>query len=311
MPAQTLAQMNLMTFSPLLAGIRDEIIEESPMLARLPFVDFSGNAFAYDRESTLPSPSFYEVDEVIPSQNQTVTQVTIALRMIAGATDVPGLSDTKDNVNDIMANEVRQLSKGLLRTVKDKIIYGNNTNNPEEFNGLQALQSATYRTSEGSSATGSALNFSNLDIAFDNVRPGMPDILALPRAIRRRISQFTTAANAGMVEQRPDEFGLMRQWYNGTQLAINDFQVITETIASDVFSAKTGGATASIHLIRYGYPDGLFGLQGSGGMQVVPIGELEDKDNKRMRVKWYLTIGLGTTRSMATVDGITDAAAVA
>jgi len=314
MAAQTLAQMNLLTFSPLMAGVVDQIVEREPFLARLPFEDFQGNAFTYVRENTVPSGVFYDVDDTLSSTNPTYTSHTLTLKQVYGQADVPKLARTKSNVNDIAAIEALKVSKGMTRTIHDKFVYGNATSTPTEFDGLHALTSASFSTAEGSSSTGSALNFSNLDTNMNFVERqfGEPDIIMLNSTIRNRIRQFITVANAGLFNQTPDGFGRIVLSYNSVPIAVNDFMTQTETISSGTFSAKTGGATSSLFNIKFGdSSSGLFAIQGAGGMQPEIFPVLEDKDNMRVRVTWYLAMGLGPTRALARVDGITDAAVAA
>jgi hypothetical protein len=88
----------------------------------------------------------------------------------------------------------------------------------------------------------------------------------------------------------------------------DDFLVQTETIASGEYSAKTGGATGSMFVLRFGSED-IQGLQ-NGPLRTIKIGQLESKDAMRTRIRWYTGLTMLRTFSAAIIDGITNAAVV-
>lgn len=146
----------------------------------------------------------------------------------------------------------------------------------------------------------------NLDTAIDSVEGNPPDILVAPKAIRRRINAYMRA-NSTLVTET-DKWGDTFSRYNGIPFYVDDSLVMTETIASGDFSAKTGGATGSIWVVRFG-PDGVCGLQNGASIETIKVGQLESKDAMRWRLRWYCGLLLYSTLGLGVVDGITDAAA--
>jgi hypothetical protein len=55
--------------------------------------------------------------------------------------------------------------------------------------------------------------------------------------------------------------------------------------------------------VRFGFETGLCGLD-NGGIQVVPIGNLETKDAWRTRIKWYVSLALFTDLALARLEGV-------
>lgn len=318
MSTQTIAQMNLLATESPVAGVVDEIINLDPLMEFTPFETLNGTQKRWVRESTLPTPQFYDVDEELVEGNPTFAEVTLTLKQIAVDSTLPGLHVTKENINAQRALNVNKIAKSLLEEVGDKMIYGNSTSASKQFNGLHALTPAAQTTNEGSTTNGSALNLSNLDLTIDLLRnPSSPTVLMVNRNIKRRLNQSVShgAVSTLPIRQSTDEFGRVVQFYQDVPMRRSDRLTQTEAISSDTFSAKTGGATSSIFLLSFGSPDsaspGIFGIQGQGGIQYEDKGSDENKDNMRDRLKWYLAMGLGSTKSIARIDGITDAAVVA
>ena len=315
MTTQTVAQMNLLATESPVAGVVDEIINLDPLMEFVPFETLNGTQKRWIRESTLPTPQFYDVDEELVEGNPTFAEVTVALKQIAVDSTLPGLHVTKENVNAQRALNVNKIAKSLLEEVGEKMIYGNATSFSKEFNGLQALSPAAQTTNEGSSSTGSPLNLSNLDLTIDLVRnPSSPAVIMVNRQIKRRLNQSvsTNQITTVPIRQTTDEFGRVVQFYQDLPMRRSDRMGQVEVISGGTFSAQTGGATSSIFILTFGSPDsvspGIFGIQGAGGIQYEDKGSDENKDNLRDRLKWYLAMGLGSTKSIGRIDGITDAA---
>lgn len=308
--ALTLAQAELYTVNMVYRGVVEEFIRQSPIFARLPFIEVQGNAYQYLRESTRSSAAFYDPLDTWTESTGTVAQVTTALKILGGDADIDNfLKATRSDKTDIEAELIMEKVKAVKFAFLDAFYYGDDSVNAKSFDGIHALMPSGQQIHQGSGATGAALNMSNLDVLMDTVQDGPPDILVMPKALRRRINAFIRAN--GLYEQERDQWGNMVSMYQGVPLYVDDSLVMTETIAGGAYSAKTGGSTGSIFALRFG-PQDVFGIQNSGSIQVKKIrDELETKDGSRWRIKWYVSIGLGRTISVARIDGITDAAASA
>jgi hypothetical protein len=314
----SLAEVQKLVTDRLLAGIVQEIIEEGQLLPVLPVTQLDAKSLVYNREGTLPTAGFYDIGEEIPSEAQaTMTQVTVTLKRIIGQWDLDNfIRDTYRDPNDIEAQAVSMARKGVMRFAEDRIIYGNNTSNAKEFNGLQALVPASQRINQGSAATGAALSLANLDLLIDSVKGGPPDRLVMTFEIFRRISASGRGGTTNfpllwMMENRPNVAGWV-EGYRGIPIVRSDYITQTETISAGDFAAKTGGATSTIFAYRAGSVEmgGLTLLAGNPMFENLRI-ILENKDAERFRLKWYPALALGSTKSLACIDGITNVAVVA
>jgi hypothetical protein len=316
MASLTLTEMQRLSTESLTAGVIDEIINRDPITPRIPFRDFQGTQLTYVRESTVPTGQFYDVDETIVEGTPTTTQVNVSVKSIGLHADTPGFYDTLENVNAIRAYYIRGAAKGVMETVADKVVYGNSASSSKEFNGVHALLPAAQVVEEGTAGAGTGLNMANLDDAIHRVRNGNIDVITMTRALHRRFSGFVNFSSTNTpIQTGRNEFGQFITTYGNYPIAFNDFQTQTEAVSGTSYSAKTGGNTSSLFLLQFGDESsdkpGIFGIQGPGGMEVMPKGWVEDKDNYRDFIRWRLALGLGSTKSVAAVTGVTDAAIAA
>lgn len=314
---KTLAEAQQLTQSVLLAGVIEEIIEEGQLVPSLPVTQIDGKDLVYQREVGTPSADFYDIGEEIPSQaNEDYTPVTATLKRCIGQWDIDRfISQTYRNVNDVRALAVQRTRKGVSRTIENELIYGDVTN-AKRFNGLHKTVTTAQTINQGSTATGAALSLAKLDELVDSVKP-RPDILLMNFEINRRLSAVGRGGGATFpVVHTPESPGgdiqPMVSAYRGIPIVRTDYLTQTEVIASDTYSTKTGGATSSIFAIRFDAVDmgGLSLVTGNPAFEVFEWDTLENKDAGRLRLVWYVTLALGSTKALGRIDGITDAAVV-
>ena len=303
--ALTLTQAELYTTNSVYAGVIDEFYRASPIFPRMPFDDVVGNAHQYLRESTRGNAPFRSPTEVWTESTPTQTQVTVALKILGDDADIDNfLKKTRSNHTDIEGEIIAGKARDLKFAFLDAFYYGDDAVNSKEFDGLHLLIPSGNRIAQGSGSTAAALQVSNIDAVIDEIEGYVPDILVFPKVVRRRLNAYMRL-NGGTYQETRDEWGNMVSEYNGVPLYVDDSLVTTETIASGTYSAKTGGTnTGSIFAIRFD-PKAVFGIQ-NGGVETYKVSDnLETKDGSRWRIKWYVSMGLGSTVSgAAVVDGI-------
>lgn len=308
--ALTLAESAKLSNDVVLAGIIETVVKESPILQVLPFVDITGNSLKYNRENAMASAQWNSVGGIWTESTPTFTQVTSSLYILGGDADVDNfIRTTRNNVQDIEAAVIDLKAKAVAHEFEDRFLYGDNSSDANGFDGVHKLVTSGQTVNQGSGATPAALSLANLDAMIDKVKPGKPDLLLMSRRTRRGLSAYARANNSP-VEYALNAFGQQVAFYNGIPIAISDFLVDTETIASGAYSAKTGGASSSIFALRFGDMDGVAGLT-NGGLQREEIGSLETKDARRHRIKMYCGLAQFSTLALALVDGISSAAVVA
>ena len=317
----TLAEAQELVTDRLLAGI----IEEGQLIPVLPVTQLDAKTLIYNREETLPDASFYDIGEDIPAQAQATTvPETATLKRCIGQWDLDNfIKDTYKDPNEIRGLAFSMAKKGVMRKVEDKLLYGNATTTPKEFDGLHALVTVSATASlnmalhAGLLTVGGALTLALLDELIDKVKP-LPDMLLMNFEIYRRLQ----AVGRGILGQWPltgvmarpgEDVGQVFPTYRGIPIVRTNYLVQTETITGTTgYALQTGGACTSVFAFRKGAVEegGLTLVTGSPMFEVEEI-VLEDKDANRFRVKWYVTMTNGSTRSLAVIDGITDAAVTA
>ncbi len=315
-----LSEAELLTQTVLLRGVIEEIIEEGQLIPRLPVTQIDGKDLSYNREKGTPSADFYDIGEEIASQaNEDYDQITTALKRAIGQWDLDSfITKTYRNINDLRALAIQRANKGVGRTVEDKLIYGDKTANAKEFDGLHVLVGPTtaQTINQGSGSTGAALSLANLDALIDSVKP-RPNVLLMNFELHRRLSAVGRGGTTSypvvmMPESAGGDIQPMVTAYRGVPIQRTDYITQTEVISSGDFSAKTGGATTTIFAIRFDAIDagGLSLVTGNPAFEVFEWERLENKDAGRIRLVWYLALANGSTKSLAAIDGITDAAVV-
>lgn len=309
----TLAEAEKYSLDVLRKGVLKVIIKDSEIMPRLRFRDVVGNSYKYVIESALGTASFYSPNEEWTESTPTVSTATATITIMGGDADVDEfLKQTRSDHMDLEAEILEMKAKGIRNTFMDKFWYGDASTNTKEFSGVHKLVSSisgtTQTISEGSGSTGDELTLSNMDKAFDLIRDGMPELIVMTRAVRRRLTAFLRA-NGGLYQSTMAMWGNQVGSYNDSKVTVDDFLTQVELLASGTYSAKTGGLSSSMFFLTFGETD-LIGLQ-NGGLVVQPIGQLETKDAKRTRIKWYPSLALLRPIRIAMIDGITDAAAEA
>lgn len=289
-------------------GVLETIIKDSVVLQKLPFKEVTGNALQYLQENTLGSASFYNPGDVWIEQTPTFTQKTAVIKIMGGDADVDQfLAATRSDYTDITQETITKKAKGVKHTFLDTFYYGDSSVNPKSFDGLHKLMPAAQVIHQGAGSTPAAVSAANLDTLVDLILDGPPDTWLMSKAMRRRIAQYLRSEGAVQGMGMSAYSRKVLEW-GDIPINVDDFLVNTETISGGAYSGKTGGASSSIFLVRFGTDD-LSGLQ-NGSLQTKEIGQLESKDARRWRIKWYPSIALFRDFSVAMIDGVDSAAAM-
>lgn len=308
----TLTQAELYTTNMVYRGVVEEFVRQSPVFGLMQFSNVEGNAFQYLRESTRSSAAFYDPLDTWTENTGTVTQVTTSLKILGGDADIDNfMKSTRSDKTDIESELIMEKVKSVKFTFLDNFYYGDDSVNAKTFDGLHLLIGSARTTERGTSSAAQSLRIQDFEATIDLVEDGPPDVIIMPKAIRRIMNAYMRANN--MYETDKDQWGNMVQRWQGIPIYVDDSLSTTEAITTTSYSGKSGGtACGSVFFLRFG-PKAVFGIQNSGSIQVRKIrDELDDKDASRWRIKWYCGMGLGATIGASKLTGVsTTAAAVA
>jgi hypothetical protein len=305
--ALTLSEAAKLSNDILLQGVIEETIYDSPVLQHIPFIEVVGNALTYNRENTVPTIDFYDVGDTWSESTPDFSQVTATLKIMGGDADVDNyIRGTRSNIQDIEAAVIALKAKALAHKFDNMFLYGDTDVDAKQFNGIRDIIDLTTPGSQviTMGASGATLTLAKIDELIDKVKGGAPDLLLMSKRSRRKINALARAAGTNLTV-RQGMLGQFVQEYNGIPIGVTDWPLDTHAVGSSKESATTGGSNSVIYGLRFG-EGALCGITGPGGVNVERIGQLETKDATRTRIKWYTSICLFSTVSVAALIGVQD-----
>ncbi|MDD4924155.1 MAG: phage major capsid protein [Dehalococcoidales bacterium] len=305
--ALTLTEASKLSNDLLLRGVVETVIKDSPVLQRMPFIEVMGNSLTYNRENTLPGIDFYDVGDTWNESTPTFDQKTANLKIIGGDADVDNfLKATRSNIQDLEAAVIEMKAKALRHKFEEIFIYGDSETSIKQFDGIRKLIDTESESGQvvAISASGDTLTLDKLDELIDAVKGGKPDMLLMSRRSRRKINSLVRGTGSMLATDR-DSWGNFIQLWDGIPIGVNDWILDTHTVADGVETATTGGNCSTIYALQFG-EGALCGLSSPGFLQVEPIGQLENKDASRTRVKWYCSMALFSSVKAAALIGVQD-----
>lgn len=294
----------------LISGVIDEIIDRDDMFTILPFVRTDGKAYVYNREKTLGGADWLDPNDPINESAATFQEVVAKLRILAGDVDIDKfLASTMSDTNSQMAVQIAKKAKTVAREFHKALATGDSTANSKVFDGLPKLlaDAQAYAATVGGSqivdagANGNPLTLTMLDELCDAV-PNGADVIVMRRGTIRAFRALLRATyGTDAVMQQLENFGRPMLTHNGIPIIMNEFLAGNET-------KGTNANTCSVYALRLNELDGLHGLWGgdNAGIVVENIGTVQNKDATRIRLKWYTSLALKSTRSIAGLKGVTN-----
>ncbi len=329
---ETLAEAQKLVQSKLLAGVVQETFEEGQLLQRLPVTVIDSKSLLYNRESTLPSAAFFDVHEQIPwvaDVNFTQKETTLKIAARQDVLDNFILKTYRDP-NAYRTVILSTLRKGVMRTIEDKLLYGNVDTDAAEFDGLGHLLPADIAGSETWAAANTqaydmggastAVTMTVLRQLVDKVRP-KPSFLLMTRTMRNTLSATafekgivlaSAGIGAGHITYSKNEFGGVIDYFDGVPIVISDYLggAYGET-DNTVNKATSASGITSIWAIRTGQiSEGgvcLVTGGGTGGMELfkmTEISDLEDYDAGGIRLVAYCALAQGSSKATAVIHSI-------
>ncbi len=318
--------------SELLAGVVQEVYEEGQLAGSLPVMTINSKSILYNREQTLPTAAFFDIHEQIPwTADVDYTAQQEATLKRAARQDVLDhfIMDTYRNPNNYRTIVLSQLRKGVMRTIEDNFIYGDNGVSSKEPDGLHrlldtdiadgdAFTSATNLQAYDMGGGTSPISMTILRQLIDQVKP-RPSILLMTRTMRNILSAtafekgivLSSANPIGSISYTRDEFGRRLDFFDGVPIIVSDYLVEE---ADNTGGKSSGSGFVSIYAVKLGQiMDGGLSMVTAGTMtsvdmfKMVELDELEDYDAGGIRLVSYYTLALGSSKGLARVHSIYEA----
>lgn len=308
MASVTLAESAKLAQDELVAGVIENIITVNRMFDVLPFDGIEGNSLAYNRENVLGDVIMAGVGTTFSGASAgkaaaTFTKVNSNLTTIMGDAEVNGLiqATRSGDGNDQTATQIASKAKSAGRKFQDQLINGTGTGN--EFAGLIQLCASGQKATTGTN--GSNLSFDILDQLLDLVvdKDGAVDYITMPARTLRSYKALLRALGGASVNEVVElPSGAEVPAYSMVPIFRNDYIPVNQTKGTGTACTTIFAGTLDDGSRTHGIA-GLTAAQASG-IQVVDVGEAEDKDEHIWRVKWYCGLALFSEKGLAAADGI-------
>lgn len=131
--ALTLAEAAKLSNDIVLQGVIKTIIQDSPILQDLPFIEITGNGLTYNRENTNPNAAFFDVGDTC---TPTFSQITATLKIVGGDADIDNfLLTTRSNIQNLQAAVIRLKAKAVQQKFEDTFVNGDTGVDTKSFDG--------------------------------------------------------------------------------------------------------------------------------------------------------------------------------
>lgn len=294
-------------------GVVETIIQESPILERLPMITISGNALKHSAESTLPTPAFRNVNEAYTTSWGTDVEHFWGTAILGGEVFVDNyLVRVRGNVYDVKARQWQKFAKAMALTF-DKYFF-DGTGTAKDFKGVNTLIAEGFGqtvAANNNHADGGTLTLDDLDIAHDLLRSqAFADVILLNRFTRRKITKLarTSVSGVSLIDVGDDRFGRQVTQWNGVPMGIVGMDKDGAEILAFDETRGNDSTTASLYMIAFGEEENVTGLMGAGGhFEVKDFGEIQSAPGHLGRVEVYPGIAIFNPYSIVRLSGINEA----
>lgn len=313
--AVTLAEAATLSTNDLQRGVLEIFVQESPVLDRIPLLEIQGNAYAYNREGTLPGVAFRSVNEAYTESTGTFNQLSESLVILGGDADVDRfIQKTRSNLNDQRANQDRLKVKAMSYKFQDTFFNGDVAVDTKGFDGLkkrltgaQVIDAATNGAGINTDDTTRHAFFDKLDELVASV-PGLSENNGALYANAAIIGKIRSAGRriGGVDFVREDLTGKRVITWNGIPVLDPGVNLAGTNILAQNETQGTAVDATSIYAVKYGQDEGDQAVTGltNGGVMVDDLGMLESKPAYRTRIELYCGLALFGGKAAARLRGV-------
>ena len=310
--AVTLAQAALLSTDDLQRGVIETFVQASPVLDRLPLMQIEGNAYAYNKEATLPGVAFRSVNEAYVESTGTVVQASESLVILGGDADVDRfIVQTRGNLNDQRATQTAMKVKAASYKFQDTFFNGDVAVDPKGFDGLkkrlagaQVIDAATNGLGPVSAGHDFLDRLDALIAAVPGLAGGNGAIYANAAVMGRITSTLRRLGGADFIKE--DITGKRVLTYNGVPVLDPGATAAGVQILPQNETQGSSSAASSIYAVKFGQDEGDQAVTGltNGGVSARDLGEVDDKPVFRTRVEFYCGLATFGGKAAARLRGV-------
>ena len=250
-------------------GLFTAILTESDLASRVGLKKVAGNNLDFDRESVNPVVDFTGDASELSSTDPEFTTVTEALRTLYVQSDLNLKTQTLAIGTDPRVALHSRMAKEYARKLEWAIVNGDNNRNGNEFDGLIRKAQANTRMRamddgalDGPGTAETELTIARLRVMVDDIKPGLPDFLAMNKTMRRKLTALAYAAGGGITLPEINQFGRRIRTFDDLPISIsdcfsdsetyNDSSTWSSSTATTIVGVKTGEASEGYTLLHGG-----------------------------------------------------------
>jgi len=275
----------------------------TPLMGEMPIEEAPRGFMEVEREVSLGSAGFRSFNEAYTESTGRSEIVKFETKIVGGDVDIDkGL--VRRGGPEARARAEARKAKAVFHKVDYTIVNGDESSDPEEFNGFKTLVTGTAKVHANNSGTPAGLKLIDLDTAIAECDGATH--LYMKRKMIVRLSASTRATGvSGYLRHDFDSFGRQIMFYNGLPIIEADPPGHNEV----PLGFNEGSSDTSIYVLNLS-GDGLCMLQMSP-LDYSDLGETDAKAVLRTRLEWDCGLALKNPRSVVRLSGVTDAAVAA
>lgn len=279
--------------------------ENAPLLSMMPIEEAPRGRADYVRPVYLGGSSTRSINEGYTRSEAKFEQVSFFTKIRGGEVEVDTALVAMGGP-EARARTEEMKAIAIAHQLDYDIINGDESTNPEVFNGLKTLLSGTGQVIENdASSTGAALSLKKLQEAVMSCVN--PTHIAMSRAVFLNLEASTrVTGTAGYLNYSRNEFGVMVPTFAGLPILITDPTGHTNPSVTGFSEPNTTTSVYVMNLSGDGRGPRLIQM---GNMRVTDLGEVDDAPVFRTRLEWFVGLALPDPRSVVRLTEVTNATA--
>jgi hypothetical protein len=258
-------------------AVIEYMADKDELFALLPFTKSQTNIYSWYRTGDVPTASVVDPYGTIPEVDTVGTVMQNRISMIAADVVVYNFEATAvEQLVDRVLEKTLAASEAITRAFKRLFIRGDSAN-PNEFDGLDKFVDPSMVVDAGSG--GAPISFQLLDQLLEKFPAGAEPtaIIVHPRTYLSIKALLRTLYVTPEQVMLPN-FGRPVLAYNGIPILRNEYIPITSGLTS-VYAVRLG--QTAVHGVYMG---------DNAGVVIEEVGKVQDKDARKWRLKWYVSM---------------------
>jgi len=258
-------------------AVIEYMADKDELFALLPFTKSQTNIYSWYRTGDVPTASVVDPYGTIPEVDTVGTVMQNRISMIAADVVVYNFEATAvEQLVDRVLEKTLAASEAITRAFKRLFIRGDSAN-PNEFDGLDKFVDPSMVVDAGSG--GAPISFQLLDQLLEKFPAGAEPtaIIVHPRTYLSIKALLRTLYVTPEQVMLPN-FGRPVLAYNGIPILRNEYIPITSELTS-VYAVRLG--QTAVHGVYMG---------DNAGVVIEEVGKVQDKDARKWRLKWYVSM---------------------